>query len=239
MIEHSLLHHGDLTPFGIMVHSTGDGIPARILKENIAPEQAAIDVYSSMAAADGTGPHYCIVPNGQIIKFREPNTHAWHAAVSSTQRADFLSAQWESDPNRISAALVAWWKLRWQGVRSPQHLYPAVSPNQSYIGVELVPCGSYSGNSWQPLLGTPATPKGRYTAQQYTSAALLALALGTKYAFPAGWFEGQRMVGHEDVNPYTRPGWDPGSFNGWFSWSIFRGICRSLVMNGALDATSA
>lgn len=230
MLIHPLPSHGQLKPYGLLVHTTGDGIPRKIINPNTGLTDvfdavgATVDTYTGMQE----GPHYAIVPDGTLIKFRAPDTVAWHAATDAAQRRNFLDGSWEKDLNRIPSDVINWWKMRWPGVKSPQHLFPGPKPNGAYVGVELVPCGHYQRATFVPSLGTPATPKGRYTAQQYAQLALLALALADAYAWPPGWEATGRLAGHEDVNPYTRPGWDPGAYKGWWSWSLFKGILTTL-----------
>lgn len=231
MIKHPLSGHGQLTVYGVCLHTTGDGIPAAIVKNSTDPVKETIDTYAKMAANNGVGPHYAITPDGQLIKFRDHAEVAWHAGTSASERQAFLSGTWE-DGVRCPKAVSDWWKLRWGAqYKSPQHLFPSRSPNADYIGIELVPCGTYSGNIWQPLLGVPSTPKGRYTGQQYQTAALLTMSLARAYNLTDDFWNTGRLVGHEDINPLTRPGWDVGAFNGWWSWSLFRDMLKSLDLN--------
>jgi N-acetyl-anhydromuramyl-L-alanine amidase AmpD len=222
MVNHPLPSHGEMVPYGLMVHTTGDGLAQKCIDND--PIQVAIDVYSKMKE----GAHYCIAPDGRVVKFRNPNSVTWHAGVSVSDRAAYLSGEWETN-GRTPKAIVDWWKVKWTGKRSPQHLYPTKSPNACYVGIELIPCGVYqSGSSWTPLLGTPATPKGRYTAAQYTMLARLAVLLAERFDWPTGWETTSRLVGHSDVDPKDRPGWDPGEYNGWFSFSLLRGMISGL-----------
>jgi hypothetical protein len=225
MITHPLPSRGELRPFGLLLHTTGDGLAKKCLAEDAV--KATCETYAGMKE----GPHYAVVPDGRLIKFRSPDTVSWHAGVSAHDRASYLNGSWESD-GKIPSAVIKWWKLRWLGKKSPQHLYPERSPNASYVGIEMIPCGVYNKNTWDAVLGTPATPTGRYTAEQYMQVALLATALAKAYNWPDGWAEGPRLLGHEDVNPYTRPGWDPGAYHGWFSWSLMRGLIRGLMAGG-------
>lgn len=221
MMTHLLPSHGSMNPWGLLVHSTGNGLAQKALQSgNIA--QTAIDVYSNMKE----GPAYCIAPDGTLIKFREPNTVSWHAGVSSGDRQDYLTGRWETT---VDKKIVDWWKLRWPGRKSPQHLYPTKSPNECFVGVELIPCGVYQKSTWVPLMGTPATPQSRYTAEQYTRLALLYTSLSISFGWPPGI---TRLLGHEDIDPKDRPGYDPGSYHGWFSWSLIRGMVAALQADG-------
>ena len=223
MISHPLPTHGVLNPYGLLIHSVGDGLAVKCLKSG-DPVASTIETYAAMKE----GPHYAIVPDGTIIRFANHLEVRYHAATSPADRASFLDGSWETSA-KVPKGVVDWWKLRWPGVKSPQHLYPGKTPNQAYIGIELIPCGVYQGNSWEPVMGTPATPRGRFTGQQYGALAVLALMLHAQLGIDI--FEPRRMLGHEDVNPITRPGWDPGSYHGWFSWSLFRGIFKGMKEN--------
>jgi N-acetyl-anhydromuramyl-L-alanine amidase AmpD len=143
---------------------------------------------------------------------------AWHASTSVEERRHYIQGTWKDqaaykhwavvdayNQNKIPQ-LVRWWQERWPGKMSPQHLYPGKSPNASYVGVELVPC-----------LPTDIAIKG-FTVAQYAKLAKLAVGIATRHKFPDAWYNTARLAGHEDVNPMTRPGWDPGDYVGKFSW---------------------
>lgn len=230
MLQRPLPGHGALNPYGVLVHTTGDGLARKCLDDAGARDhlEIAAEVYGNMKE----GPHYCIAPSGAVVQFRQPTEIAYHAAVSEPDRAAYLSGAWELN-GRTPKAIVDWWKLQWPGFKSPQHLYPAKSPNQSYIGVELIPCGVYQRNTWTPIMGTPATPKSRFTAEQYTTLAALCSVLGREHSWPVGWWNTPRLAGHEDVDPKDRPGWDVGVYHGWFSRSLLRGMVS--VLSGEVN----
>ncbi len=231
---HTLPNHGvwKTAPHGICIHNPGPSIPDKIAHDGVEATEAAIAVYSKMAAQDGTGPHYVVLPAGEVVQLRDAGVIAWHAGLSSEHRANYLDGTWEQDYNRLPKSIVQWWKMRHPGIKSPAHLYPGKSQNEAYVGIEVVSCGVYSKNTWEPVLGTPVTAQGRYTAQQYTTLALLCLSIGKRFAFPSEWYTvSGRLVGHEDINPYTRPGWDPGAFRGWWSWSTLVGVMKGLDMH--------
>ena len=200
--------HGDLSKFGgYLVHTTGDGIPKGFIdskKKDLL--SYAVGVYEKMG---DVGPHYIISPDGEVAQVRNETKIAWHAGVSGYEREMFLTGNWETD-GRTAKEVVKWWKRKHAGVKSPSHLYPAKSPNQDFIGVEMIPAGTYTKNDWEPTLSEGAQLFGRFTIHQYMSLALLSLS-----AIPT------RIVGHEDVNPITRPGWDPGDKTGSWNWNQF------------------
>ena len=220
MIKHPLADGGARTApvHGLMVHSTGDGIPREAVKRGETLTQTAIDVYGNMGTV---GPHYCISPNGDVVQFREVNRIAHHC--KQEHRREFLDGSWETDYNRLSRTVVDWWKARWPGVKSPAHLYPGVRPNDVYIGVELIPAGTYTksaagSTNWTPFPDHADHIPGRaqrYTIEQYLALARLIVSLG---------LSPDQLVGHEDVEPYNRGGYDPGAYHGWFSWPLINGL---------------
>ncbi len=223
--SHPLPGHGTRTPWGVMLHTTGDGVPQAAYRDEMEPLEAARKIYGGMKE----GPTFCISPDGSIERYRDPASVTWHCGVTATQRRDFLTGHWEEILGKTYSGVLSWWKARWPGVSSPQHLYPSESPNQDYIGIELIPCGTYTkqnGGSWKPVFGVPFGPKGRFTGAQYTAAAMLCLTLCGDYSIPI--HSKGRVLGHEDVNPITRPGWDPGACFNYWDWTIFWGIVEGL-----------
>lgn len=230
--------HGELHPWGLLLHTTGNGIPAKAVAESIHPLEAAVNVYRGMRE----GPHLILPPCGRVLQVRDLLEVSWHAGVSEAQRLKFLHEDWTTD---IDDHVVEWWRARWPGVKSPQHLYPTASPNLAYVGVEMVPCGIIKGAEFRPLWGKPAHPGARFTLAQYVAAADIALEMNRRFEiFPPeariyytgpsslGTLQlGARVCGHEDVNPVTRPGWDPGSLTGAWSWELFNEILTTRFRN--------
>lgn len=216
--------HGVLAPFGAVIHTTGDGPPAAAERDGRDPLEVAVEVYSNMTE----GPHFVVGPSGTIVQVRDTDVVAWHTGVSAVHRRDFLSGHWE---NLVANDLVSWWKARWPGVKSPSHLYPGPTPNAVYYGIECVPAGTYFRGVWKPTNGATVAPTGkrnRFTTAQYLACAGLVLNLA--FHQPKG-FDPQavgRVVGHEDLNPITRPGWDPGGFQDFWSWPLFWDLVNSL-----------
>lgn len=208
---------------GVMIHSTGDGVPREKVKRNVSYMEAACAVYESMG---NIGPNYCIAPDGGVVMFREPNKIAYHC--KQEHRREFLDGSWATDYNRISRPVIDWWRHRWPGVESPAHLYPGVRPNDAYVGIELVPAGTYvksvaGGTSWSPDPQYRNDIPGRdqrYTVAQYVSLARLIRS------FNLDLTKTGVLVGHEDIEPYNRGGYDPGDYHGWFSWNLLNGLLR-------------
>ncbi len=212
------------TGWGIMVHSTGGGIPDRAHENKLDVAAETTRTYRNMGKV---GPHFAIPPSGEIVQFRDPTRIAYHAGVTPDQRRDYLTGNW-TRPGLVGKNVVRWWVEKWDGYKSPQHLFPSVSPNYDYIAIELVPCGTWPrGNGvWEPVHGQPLIPGGRYTAQQYISLGLLVRELAHQHSIDIS--DPRRLLGHEDVNPITRPGWDPGAFREYFHWGALHGIMSGL-----------
>lgn len=217
---------GVLKPFGVLVHSTGDGLAAKIAtaKEPHSALSVARSTYESMG---NVGPHYCIEPDGGHEQYAATNTVRYHCAVPAQNRRSYLDGHWTADSNRIPKAVVEWWQREHPGVASPSHLYPGEHPNNAYIGIELIPCGVYAKNSWQWRWGTPpGFDSQRFSVEQYCTLARLCIELAVEHSIDLG--KVGRLVGHEDVSPYSRPGYDPGAYHNWFSWPLLRTLIQEL-----------
>lgn len=211
--------------FGVAVHTTGDGIPTKAIKYGAELLPTARKVYEGMGSI---GPHYCIAPGGQIDKYADPEVVRYHVGLEPEQRRSFLDGHWEEDANRIDRKVVAWWKHRWPGVKSPSHLYPGDSANKAYIGIEMIPCGTYvktKGWVFNEAWGTkPGFDKQRFSVESYV--ALAGLLKDLAMQFDLDYSAVGRLIGHEDANVYTRPGWDPGDMNQTFSWGMVKGLLK-------------
>lgn len=209
--------HGLLSPFGFMVHTTGDGPPSEAAAQNIDPLDVAIAKYKAMTE----GPHFVIGPEGLIVQVRQLTEVAYHVGVHADERRDFLSGAWTSRGD-LKVGVARWWRARWPNVRSPQHLYPTERPNHAYIGIENVPAGT--GSPWVQRWGQGLV--GRFTPAQYLANAALVFKLAPDFGVDV--HKAGRVVGHEDINPLTRPGWDPGDMTGAWSWDLFWGLYAAL-----------
>lgn len=182
---------------------------------------AARKVYSAMGTV---GPHAVIDPYGEVAVYAPFDVVRHHVGVSADQRRSFLDGNWVNDRNRIPLAVVDWWQQRWPGIKSPSHLYPSKSPNTDYVGVELIPAGTYvKDRGWVWHWGTrPGFDKQRFSVEQYVALAGLLRASAENYNLDLA--KPGVVLGHEDLNPYTRPGWDPGDKLQTFSWSLLGGL---------------
>jgi N-acetyl-anhydromuramyl-L-alanine amidase AmpD len=216
--------------YGICVHTTGDGIPAEVAKSGKTHLAVARSTYLNMGLV---GPHYVIDPFGAVDQYADAGVVRYHAGVEAEQRRSFLDGHWLEDANRIPKAVVDWWQARHPGVKSPSHLYPSKSPNKDYVGIELIPAGRYTTTpgmikgSWKFEHGTrPGFDKQRFSVEQYVALARLCNTIAEENGLDLG--KSGVLVGHEDLNPYTRPGWDPGTMNETFSWGLLVGLLAAV-----------
>lgn len=216
--------------YGICVHTTGNGIPEGAARQQKRPLEVARATYLSMGLV---GPHYVIDPYGEVDQYAPVNRVRYHVGVEAEQRRSFLDGHWLEDKNRIPAAVTAWWQARWPGVQSPSHLYPSKRPNVDYVGIELIPCGRYVvqpgivKSSWQWEHGTRCSfDKQRFSIEQYVALARLCNSIAEQNGLDLD--RTGVLVGHEDLNPYTRPGWDPGDMNQTFSWGLLKGLLAAV-----------
>lgn len=185
--------------YGLVLHTTGSGIVDRAVSRGLDPLAHAVDYYLD---PDSYHPHYVVGWDGKIVQIADESIRAPH--VGFGERALFLSGEWVSE---VKPALLALWRASWPAFPSPAHLFPGPSPNDVYVGAELLPIA--------PGRAEPAYPGATFTLAQHQAAVLLAVDVAVRQGLPAGWTAGPRLVGHEDLNPITRGdaggGWDPGA----------------------------
>lgn len=194
-------------PWGLLVHTTGRGVPETAARRSRRPIDVALEVYiASQKGSNGYpwgGPGYVIDYDGRITQLAPDDILTNHAG--GPDRASYLSGGWLK---RCSPAMVAQWHTHWAPrYAHPYALFPSKSPNEDYIGVEMIPIGSDLG-------GKPMREGLLFTKAQHDAAVVLALDLAVRHGWPTGWAQTGRLVGHEDVQPILRHdkggGWDPG-----------------------------
>lgn len=212
--------------YGITLHTTGDGIPALVAKSGKPHLEVARETYLKMGLV---GPHFVVDPFGGTEQYCDPMLVRYHAGIEAEHRRSYLDGHWEEDANRIPREVVAWWKTRWPTKKSPSHLYPSKSPNKDYIGIELIPAGRYiKDKGWTFEYGhKPGFDGQRFSVEQYVATARLCLTLANEYGLDLS--TPGVLVGHEDVSPYTRPGYDPGDKLRAFSWSLLKGLLATVT----------
>lgn len=212
------------TPTHIVIHITGTNSLARVKMIFLAPNSVSS--------------HYLVTKDGELIQFIPDAFRAWHAGIESTVRALYRKgpAQWtrylryfawyEGYPadaryvngdlqpvrDKTEAVFVAradglpwseydYFFARWPGAERPVNYDVDPDPNNYSIGIETLGLGAKTAD--------PET----YTPAMYASLRTLVADLSQKYEIPM--VKG-RIIGHEDVNPVNRFGWDPSS---GFDWS--------------------
>jgi len=203
--------------FGIAVHCTGSGIVTKALAHGADPFEYALAYY---LRPESYFAHYLIDFDGTIAQIADEHERAPHIGLTALDRDAYLSGRWK---NRLPRAYVSAWTARWAGYASPSHLYPGRSPNNAYVGMEML--------VWQHgCAGKPRTAGAKYTTAQHDAAAALAADIARRWELPAAWRRSGRLACHEDITPLTRTsngqGWDPGvvrAASPWFDWDYFVG----------------
>ncbi len=189
-----------LPVYGLCVHTTGSGPATKAKGTARTPLQIALDYY----VRGGEGfPHYLIGYDGTIHAICDEGHVAWHAGWATRGG----KSRWES------WTAPTWWSAVWRrwNAATPANLLPpgASSPNQVYIGVELL-----------------ADPTGwGFTSAQYDALTRLVVDVFRRHGIPLSEPPNPRLLGHEDVEPIERAnasgGWDPGAHRTVpkFSWA--------------------
>ena len=209
--------------FGLVVHTTGGGLPSSAKSKGIYHTVRAVDYYSQ-----SHGCHYVNgwrgVAGGDLLQVANEREQANGVGVGE-QRRSIDQGRFEKD---LPARVVAQWRARWPGVEHPLRLLPGTkTANSCYVHVECVPCVFHHGKK----LITEATPMRtglRFTQAQHEAVALLACDIARRNGWPMHerWWRSARLVGHEDLTPYNRHdkvgGWDPGGMRAapYFDWDF-------------------
>ena len=224
--------------WGTCWHTTGedDGINARILARakflasvGRDPLLAGGEIFREIYAHAEFYPHYLggWLGAGDLHAIADESKRVPHAGLHETQREQYLSGAWrtswilyDGSTRPADADVVERWCDRWPRWRSPQHLFPGSSPNDVYIGAELVPVVAGI-----PGL-EPMRPGLKYTRAQHELVAALHLDFVKRARNAIPLDAPNHLVGHEDVNPMDRPGWDPGALRRapWFDWAFVRDL---------------
>lgn len=177
--------------------------------------------------------HYLVKDDGTLVQFVKDKDRAWHAGIKPFVRtlydqgsdawkkylyyfdwysypanakylkADLTQATVESERKLVTTSDGSQWEYYsyWErhGSRQiPLNYENSHDPNNYSIGIELLTFGGNNSN--------------KYPDGLYTGAAKLINDLIEKYDIPV---DRSHIVGHEDVNPVERWGWDPNSGFDW------------------------
>ena len=219
------------------LRKTASGLPTHIVIHVTGTDDFS-SVRKTFLADHSVSAHYLVTKEGELFQFAPDGFRAWHAGIDSGARALYGKGleQWtkylkyfkwykgypkdavytDIDLNPVwdktEAAFVrradghAWTEYdyfltRWPGEKKPINFDKDPDPNNYSIGIETLGFGAKSPD--------PMT----YTDAMYQSLAQLVGDLSQKYEIP---MEKGRVVGHEDVHPIGRFGWDPAA---GFDWS--------------------
>jgi hypothetical protein len=175
--------------YGLAIHTMGTDPWDVARKHKVDPFEWVVSYY---ARPDSYGPTYAMDRKGTLIQISSEDEKAQHIGLTAKQRNAYLSGDWERK-NPIDSKR---WRTRWPTAASPSHLYPGPSPNNVYIGVELLPDPEYGCY---------------FTDEQYHGVSMLWADIRDRHKLPDTI---TRLVGHEDINPMDRfdegGGWDPG-----------------------------
>ena len=209
--------------YGLVVHTTGGGLPASAKDKRIYHTVHAVDYYSQ-----SHGCHYVNgwrgVAGGDLLQVANEREQANGVGVGD-QRRSIDQGRFEKD---LPAAVVAQWRARWPGVEHPLRLLPGTrTANSCYVHVECVPC-VFHHDKRLITDATPMRPGLRFTQAQHEAVALLACDIARRNGWPLHetWWRTPRLLGHEDLTPYNRHdkvgGWDPGGMRAtpYFDWDF-------------------
>jgi len=194
------------SPWGLLLHTTGGGVTALAKKKKQLPLDVAIRVYIGSQNGDNGykwgGPGYVLDHDGTFHQLAPDNVLTHHCG--GDDRAEYLDGSWIK---LAAPAAVAAWHAQWgPRFKHPYELFPSKSPNNEYVGVEMIPCGDGFGEAMRPGL--------RFSKAQHDACIDLAQEMAARHQWPRGWHRTPRLVGHEDVQLLNRMdkngGWDPG-----------------------------
>lgn len=214
----------DLTPTHIVIHITGTNSLSATKSTFLAPSS--------------TSAHYLVGSTGELFQFVRDSGRAWHAGIAANSRALYArkAEVWSRylryydwykgypddavfvdgnlapvsggvTPTFVARADGSAWPefdyffSRWPGADLPVNFAADPDPNNYAIGIETLGFGSKKSDP------------NVYTDAMYKKLGELTRNLSAKYNIPC--VKG-RIVGHEDVAPVERFGWDP---NTGFDWS--------------------
>lgn len=216
--------------YGLVVHTTGSGLPAKAREQGVYHTVQAVNHYST-----SHGCHYVNgwlgADGGDLLQVANEREQAAGVGVTNAaepdkdQRRSIDAGRFEAD---LPEVLVRLWRERWPDATDSLDLLPGTrTANSCYVHVECVPCvfhtddGLITGDDVEPL-----RPGLRFTRAQHDTVAALAVDVARRNGWPAdeAWWRTPRLLGHEDLTPISRHdrngGWDPGFLREepYFDW---------------------
>jgi hypothetical protein len=218
--------------YGLVNHTTGQGLPDKAMKEGVYPTVRAQRYYS--------GSHGCNYINGyrghlggDLIQMAHEGEQANGVGTTQTKKNGKIvkqgqkqstlghySGNWKTD---LPASLVKRWQKRWPGYSNPLDLLPGIKTcNPAYLQLETIPLTKY----WIKQGFEPAFKGSYFTLAQHQTVAALALDIARRKQWPWEWWRTPRLLGHSDLTPISRHiksgGWDPGHLlaSKRFDWQL-------------------
>lgn len=222
-LNHNARRPAQLRPTHVVLHVTGT--------DKLA------SVKQTFLAQNSVSAHYLIDKAGLIHQFVPEDRRAWHAGIDANSRALYRRAgqAWQRylkyfswykgypagvvyldgdlKPvwDKTESAFVAradgapwpeygYFTARWGHAAGPVYFDVDPDPNNHSIGIELLGYGAKTAD--------PAT----YTPAMYQSLDTLLQDICGRHGIPR---QKGRIVGHEDVHPVGRFGWDPAPGFDW------------------------
>lgn len=217
-----------MNEYGLIIHTTGSGLPDKAMKNGQYPTVRAERHYSRS--------HGCHLINGyrghdggDLIQMAhdgerasgvgtrrqksKPNQKAQHDSILGKYKGD-----WRKD---LPASLVKRLEEQWPGYPNPLNLLPD-SPNACCVHMECPPLTKF----WIAQGFEPAFPGSYFTQAQYDTIAAVGVDYAARKQWPWEWWRMPRLLGHEDLTPISRHdklgGWDPGALRASprFDWRL-------------------
>lgn len=236
---------------GLVVHTTGSGLPAKAQDRGVYHTVAAVDYYSK-----SHGCHYVCGwqghKGGDLLQLANEQERA-NGVGYATKGTQYKNGKKTSSQTSTSASIKAgrflkdipsnlakWWQERWPDYKHSQEFFAGTSANSAYAHVEMIPCvfrGTLANGKKGLVPGAKPLRKAlKFTQAQHEAIAALALDIALRNGFSEEeeWWLTPRLVGHEDLTPISRctssGGWDPGYLRAepYFDWDyVYEIIARN------------
>jgi len=222
---------------GLIVHTTGSGLPERAHKRGLYPTVIGADYYFKQG-----GPHYLCGwrghEGGDLLQIANEHVQANGVGTSDqrkAERSDWRKAINLTTKKPMSRAVLKQWDLRHPDAKDPRALLPGTKTvNSCFIQVEMIPC-IFWVNGKKRIGAVPMRDGLKFTEAQHDTIAFLACDIARRLDWPEGWHLGTRLMGHEDVTPISRTdrsgGWDPGGMRSkpFFDWGYVYSVIEELI----------
>lgn len=217
--------------YGLVVHTTGGGLPAKARAKGVYPTVLGASVYYA-----SHGCHYLCGwrgLDGDLLQLADDREQAQGVGIRADDPAHNQwrsvrrgAGAWERD---LPGDLVERWRRRWPGWANPLDLLPGTEmANAPYLHLEMIPC-VFHGDDGLVTAAEPRAAGLRFTQAQHEAVIALACDLAERKGWVgevsgAPWWRTPRLLGHEDLTPLSRHdkagGWDPGALRPtpYFDW---------------------